>query len=118
MSFRLVTFAGALVSSLNPINQVFPWIFAFVSLPGRRSKMILIRGFYQNELGRGGGRMRIAITFRNQPEHERRDNEYDYSSLRRREAEFLPHFIEFETPALFNHEYLRSFPCVYCCAAP
>ena len=33
MSFRLVTFAGALVSSLNRINQVFLPIFAFVSLP-------------------------------------------------------------------------------------
>ena len=30
--------------------------------------------------------MRIAMTFRDQPEHERRDNEYDYSSLSRREA--------------------------------
>jgi len=48
--------------------------------------------------------MRVAITFRDQPEHERRRNEHDYSSFSRREAEFLPHFIEFETPALFNHE--------------
>ena len=48
--------------------------------------------------------MRVAITFRDQPEHERRSNEYDYSSFSRREAESLPHFIEFETPALFNHE--------------
>ena len=48
--------------------------------------------------------MRVAITFRDQPEHERRDNEYDYSSFSRREAESLPHFIELETPALFNHE--------------
>ena len=55
-------------------------------------------------LDRGRGRMRIAITFRDQPEHERRGNEYDYPSLSRREAESLPHFIEFETPALFNHE--------------
>jgi len=49
--------------------------------------------------------MRVAITFRDQPEHERRGNEYDYPSFSRREAESLPHFIEFETPALFNHEY-------------
>jgi hypothetical protein len=48
--------------------------------------------------------MRVAITFRDQPEHERRDNEYDYSSLSRGEAESLPHVIELETPALFNHE--------------
>lgn len=48
--------------------------------------------------------MRVAITFRDQTEHERRGNEYDYPSFRRREAESLPHFIEFETPALFNHE--------------
>ena len=55
-------------------------------------------------LDRGRGRMRVAITFRDQPEHECRGNEYDYSSFSRREAESLPHFIEFETPALFNHE--------------
>ncbi len=48
--------------------------------------------------------MRVAITFRDQPEHERRGNEYDYSPFSRGEAESLPHFIEFETPALFNHE--------------
>lgn len=48
--------------------------------------------------------MRVTITFRDQPEHERRGNEYDYPSFSRREAESLPHFIEFETPALFNHE--------------
>jgi hypothetical protein len=48
--------------------------------------------------------MRVAITFRDQPEHERRGNEYDYPSLSRREAESLPHFIEFETPAFLNHE--------------
>ena len=48
--------------------------------------------------------MRVAITFRDQPEHERRGNEYDYPSFSRREAESLPHFIEFETPAFFNHE--------------
>ena len=55
-------------------------------------------------LGRGRGEMRVTITFRDQPEHERRGNEYDYPSFSRREAESLPHFIQFETPALFNHE--------------
>jgi hypothetical protein len=44
------------------------------------------------------------MTFRDQPEHERRGNEYGHPSLGRREAESLPHFIELETPALFNHE--------------
>jgi hypothetical protein len=48
--------------------------------------------------------MCVAITFRDQPEYERGDNEYDYPSLSRREAESLPHFIELETPALFNHK--------------
>jgi len=49
--------------------------------------------------------MRVAITFCGQPEHERRDNEYDYSSFSRREAKSLPHFIEFETSVFFNHEH-------------
>ena len=48
--------------------------------------------------------MCVAITFRDQPKHEHRGNEHRYSFLSRREAESLPHFIEFETPALFNHE--------------
>jgi D-alanyl-D-alanine carboxypeptidase len=48
--------------------------------------------------------MRRAITFRDQTEHERRDDKHYYSSLSRREAESLPHFIKFETPALCNHE--------------
>ena len=59
-------------------------------------------------LDRGRGRMRVAITFRDQPEHERRGKEYDYPSLSRREAKSLPHFIEFETPALFNHELFQQ----------
>jgi hypothetical protein len=46
--------------------------------------------------------MRVAITFRDQAEHERRDYEYGYSSLDGSEAKSLPHFVEFETPALFN----------------
>jgi hypothetical protein len=55
-------------------------------------------------LQKGRGRMRIAITFRDQPKHERRGNEHCHSSLSRCEVKSLPHFIEFETPALFNHE--------------
>jgi hypothetical protein len=57
--------------------------------------------------------MRVAITFRDQAEHERCSNEDCYPSLSRREAESLPHFIEFETPILFNHEYLCEFFRVY-----
>ena len=56
-------------------------------------------------LDRGRGRMRVAITFRYQAEHESGNNEYGYSFLCGREAESLPQFFEFETPALFNHEY-------------
>jgi hypothetical protein len=52
--------------------------------------------------------MRVAITFRDQPEHERRGNEQGYSSLSRCEAKSLPHFIEFETPALFNHKLFQQ----------
>ena len=48
--------------------------------------------------------MRVTKTFRDRPEHERRRHEYDYPSFSRREAESLPHFIEFESPALLNHE--------------
>ena len=51
--------------------------------------------------------MRIAITFRYQTEHKGRDHECGYTCLSRREAESLPHLIEFETPVLFNHEYLE-----------
>jgi hypothetical protein len=56
--------------------------------------------------------MRIAITFRDQTKHKSRGNERGYTSLSRGEAESLPHFIEFETPALANHEDL-----FYSCAA-
>jgi hypothetical protein len=52
--------------------------------------------------------MRVAITFGAQAEHESRGNEQGYSSLSRREAKSLPHFIEFETPAFFNHEWIRN----------
>jgi len=47
-------------------------------------------------------RMRLAITFRDQAEHERRDYEYRYSSLNGSEAKSLPHRIEFETPDLLS----------------
>ncbi len=48
--------------------------------------------------------MNVAVTFCAQPENERRDNEYGYSFFRGSETESLQHFIEFETPAFFNHE--------------
>jgi hypothetical protein len=48
--------------------------------------------------------MSVAVTFCGQPEHERCENEHGYSFFRRSETESLPHFIEFETPVLFNHE--------------
>ena len=56
--------------------------------------------------------MRIAITFRAQAEYKSRGNERGHKSLSRGEAKSLPHFIESETPALANHEYL-----FYSCAA-
>jgi hypothetical protein len=52
--------------------------------------------------------MRVAITFRDQPKHEGRCNERGYTYLSRGEAESLPHFIEFETPAFLNHEWIRN----------
>ena len=42
MSIRVVTFAGALVSSLNLINQVFLPGFVFLSLP-RSPSMLAFR---------------------------------------------------------------------------
>jgi hypothetical protein len=51
---------------------------------------------------RGHLRMSVAITFGGQTEHERCDDEYRYSSLSGSEAKSLPHFIEFETPDLFD----------------
>jgi hypothetical protein len=56
-------------------------------------------------LDRGRGQMRVAITFRDQPEHEDCENEQGYSFFGGSKAEPLPHFIEFETAAFFNHEY-------------
>ena len=52
--------------------------------------------------------MRVPITFRDQPQHERSDHEHDYSFLSRCEAESLPHIIEFETPALLDHDLESS----------
>ena len=49
--------------------------------------------------------MRIAITFRDQTERERHGNKRGYTFLSSGEAESLPQFIEFETPALTNHKY-------------
>ena len=48
--------------------------------------------------------MSLAVTFCDQTEHERPKNEHGYSSFHRSEAESLPHFNEFETPVLFDHE--------------
>jgi hypothetical protein len=50
--------------------------------------------------------MRVAITFRDQAEHERCSNEDCYAFLSRREAESLPHFIQFETTAFVDHEWV------------
>lgn len=58
--------------------------------------------------------MRIAITFCDQTEHKRHGNERGYTYLSRSEAESLPYFIEFEMPALANHECLFG---VYSCTA-
>ena len=62
--------------------------------------------------------MRVAITFRDQAEHERCSNEDCYPSLSRCETKSLPHLIEFETPTLFNHEHLCEFFRVYLLAGP
>lgn len=48
--------------------------------------------------------MRVTVTFCDETEYKRRENEHGYSFFRWSEAESLPHFIEFETPVLFNHE--------------
>lgn len=55
-------------------------------------------------LDRGRGRMGVAITFCDQSKHERGGNEHCYTSLSRREAESLPHFIKSETLAFFSHK--------------
>jgi len=46
--------------------------------------------------------MRVAITFCDQPKHEGRNNENGYSPFCWSEAESLPHFVESETPELFQ----------------
>ena len=46
--------------------------------------------------------MRVAITFCGQPKHEGRNNENGYPFFCWSKARSLPHFIEFETPALFQ----------------
>lgn len=103
-SIRPVTFAGALVSSLNPINQVFLQILA-VCLPASVTRA-RASCFARMSLNGGRGGMRIAVTFRDQPEHKRRGHEQSHSSLNRGEAESLPHFVELETMALLSHELL------------
>jgi hypothetical protein len=49
--------------------------------------------------------MRVPVTFRDQPKHERREHKHRDASFSRREAKSLPHFVEFETPALFDHDW-------------
>jgi hypothetical protein len=44
----------------------------------------------------------VAVTFRDQAEHEGCDYEHAYSFLCGSEAESLPQFFEFETPVFFN----------------
>ena len=56
--------------------------------------------------------MSVAVTFCGQTEHERRENEHGYSSFHRSEAEFLPHFNEFETPVPFDHEGTENFASI------
>ena len=72
-----------------------------VGLSPRRSRC---PGATRMSLDGSRGRMRVAITFRDQPKREGRGNEYCHSSLSRRKTESLPNFIEFETPTLFNHK--------------
>jgi hypothetical protein len=48
--------------------------------------------------------MLITITFRDQTEHKRSGYERGNADLSRGEAEPLPQFVEFETPALFHHK--------------
>jgi hypothetical protein len=46
--------------------------------------------------------MFLTVTFRDRAEQECRNYEQRYSSFSESEAESLPHFIEVETPGLFN----------------
>ena len=68
-------------------------------------------------LDRGRGRMGVAITFCDQPKHECDGYEHCYTSLSRREAEPLPHFIESETPAFFSHKVTSAASIVVPLAA-
>ena len=47
-------------------------------------------------------RMSVPITFRDQAEHECRDDEQRYSSLNWSEAKSLPQLVKFEALATFN----------------
>jgi hypothetical protein len=47
-------------------------------------------------------RMSVAITFRDQPEHERRDDEQRDSSLNGSETKSLPQLVKFEALAAFT----------------
>jgi hypothetical protein len=46
--------------------------------------------------------MRVAVAFRGQTEHERRENKHSYSFFRWSKAEPLPQFIESEVPDPFQ----------------
>ena len=56
--------------------------------------------------------MSLAVTFCGHTENERRENEHGYSSFHRSEPESLPHFNEFETPVLFDHEGTENFASI------
>ncbi len=49
--------------------------------------------------------MRVAVTFCGQTKHEYRKNKDGYLFFHWGEAESLPHFNEFKTPVLFDHEF-------------
>ena len=48
--------------------------------------------------------MGVPITFRDETEHECRENKHDHSFFGRREAISLPRLIQFKAPAFCNHE--------------
>ena len=56
-------------------------------------------------------RVSVPITFRDQAEYECCDDEQRYSPLNGSEAKSLPHFIEFETPDLFNQGTIYRNAC-------
>ena len=57
--------------------------------------------------------MSVAVTFCDETENERRENEYGHPFFCWSKAESLPHFIEFGMPALFSHKWTRmdTNPC-------